>query len=121
IDNPWQNRLGPVVKAYYAQEETRRQCTAVLRYEQELVGINAQIARLQEAIQADAAFVAAGNALGDGLNRRAVLNEKRERLTRDEKTLMGVISSWPGIQQVIDNKELELSRLAETLEAVQAE
>lgn len=121
IDNPWQNRLGPVVKAYYAQEKTRRECEAVLRYEQELDAVNARIARLQEAIQADAEFVTAGNALRDGLNRREILSEKRKGLTRDEKTLMDVLTVWPSIERVTINKQTELSRIAETLDAVHAE
>lgn len=121
IDNPWKNRLGPVVQAYYEQEMTRRECDEVLRYEQELDAVNGRIARVQEAMQADAEFVTAGNRLRDGLSRREVLSEKRERLAGEEKRLMDVFSVWPGIETVITSKEQELSGIGETLEDVQAE
>lgn len=121
IDNPWQNRLGPVVKAYYAQEKTRRECEAVLRYEQELDAVNARIARLQEAIQADAEFVTTGNILRDGLSRRELRSVHRERLVGEEKLQRDVYAAWSGIGSVIECKENELRSIQETLQAVQTE
>jgi len=121
IDNPWQNKLGPVVEAWYAAERLRRTLAAVKTHEAAVDALNARIQELTKQVDADRPFVEQGRRLRDGLSKRGTLEEKRERLTGTEKQLMEIVTAWPGAEQVMQGKEGEHARLGETLKRLQVE
>ena len=121
IMNPWKNKLGPVVEAYYAKETLRAQHDAVVHYEHELDAVNARLAQAQEALTKDADFIRQGKDLRQGLSQREALEEKVTRLTNEEKALMAIVTAWPGADQVVAAKDAEHTRLGESLKRLEAE
>lgn len=118
IDNPWANKVGPLLSAYYAMESTRRELGEVLDYERRLDRINADIRDKEATIETDREFVAKGKSLRDGLAKRDGLEEKIKRLQGERDALKKVLVDWPGADQVIKNKQEESQRIAATIESL---
>ncbi len=121
IDNPWANKVGPLLSAYYAMESTRRELGEVLDYERRLDRINADIRDKEATIETDREFVAKGKSLRDGLAKRDGLEEKIKRLQGERDALKKVLVDWPGADQVIRNKQEEAQRIAATIESLEKE
>lgn len=121
IDNPWANKIGPQLAAYYAMETTRRELDQVLAHENEVDRINNDIRQIEASINADREFVDTGKNLRDGLARREVMGEKVGRLTGEQFDLKKVLSAWPGADQVIANTRQSIQQTTETIEAIDVE
>jgi len=121
IENPWKNRLGPVVEAWYTAEGLRRTLAAVKTHEAAVDTLNARIQELAKQVDADRPFIEQGKRLRDGLSRRGALEERCERLAGTEKQLMETVTAWPGAEQVMEGKEGEHARLGEALERLETE
>jgi len=121
ITNPWRNKLGPVVEAYYGNETLRAEYDSVVAYEHALDAANSRIARLQDELDKDAAFIAEGRTLRDGLSKRTGLEERVARLTNTVQQLMAIVTAWPGAEQVLTAKNEEHARLGTTLEQLEVE
>ena len=115
ITNPWKNKLGRQVEAWYTMERARAEHQRVLQYEQDLDAVNARIRELTEAMAADAAFVQEGKGLRQGLGRRGELEQKVQRLVADERNLTDIATAWPAAAGVMQAKEAEMQRLEATL------
>lgn len=121
IDNPWANKVGPLLSAYYSMESTRRELGEVLDYERRLDRINANIRVRETVIDADREFVAKGKSLRDGLAKRDGLEEKIKRLQVERDALKKVLVDWPGADQVIRNKQEEVQRIISSIESLDKE
>jgi len=121
IDNPWANKVGPQLAAFYAMESTRRELGEVLAYEKQVDEINSQIREWETSIEADREFVATGRGLRDGLAKRGGLEERIKRLQGERDTLKKVLVDWPGADQVIRNKQEEVERITAGIKALDAE
>lgn len=121
ITNPWRNKLGPIVEAYYAKEALRAQHDNVVRYEHELDAVNARLGEGQEALKKDEAFIREGKGLRQGLSKRGALEEKVSRLTNEEKALMAIVAAWPGADNVIEAKDKEHTRHGNSLTRLETE
>jgi DNA repair protein SbcC/Rad50 len=121
IDNPWNKGVGPVLKAWYAQEELRKQHDAILQYERDLDAVNGEIARIRDLLHKDAALVQDGHLRKDGLNRRAFLEQALAHRQDEIKRLMKVMTEWPGAAQVVKEKKEAIQRCEQDLEKLKAE
>ncbi len=121
IDNPWANRIGPLLAAYYAMETTRRELNQVMAHEKEVDRINDGIRQIEESINADWEFVVTGRGLREGLAKREGLEEKVRRLTGEQSELRKVLSAWPGADQVIENTQKSIQQATEAIQALDVE
>ncbi|MCB0815764.1 MAG: hypothetical protein KDB87_21685, partial [Flavobacteriales bacterium] len=115
ITNPWKNKLGSQVEAWYAMERARAEHQRVLQYEQDLDTVNARIRELTEAMAADEAFLKEGRGLRQGLGRRGELEQKVQRLVTEERNLTDIATAWSAAPGVMQAKEAEMQRLEATL------
>ena len=118
IERPWANKIGPMLAAYYAMEELRRDLGKVRQHEEEVDAVNAKIKTLADRMAVDQDFVAKGRTLREGLAKRGGLEERSQRLSSEVKVLKGVMAAWPGAEQVIEGKEGELERVRKSLTAL---
>ncbi|MDE0827399.1 MAG: AAA family ATPase [Akkermansiaceae bacterium] len=118
IERPWANKIGPMLAAYYAREELRRDLGKVRQHEEEVDAVNAKIKTLADRMAVDQDFVAKGRTLREGLAKRGGLEERSQRLSSEVKVLKGVMAAWPGAEQVIEGKEGELERVRKSLTAL---
>lgn len=118
IDNPWANKIGPQLAAYYAMETVRRDLKNVRSYEEQVDEVNTKIIGLQSKIEVDMEFVTTGCGLKDGLASRGGLEEKIQRLGGEQTALKAVLVDWPGADKVISGKEAELEGVKTTLQAL---
>jgi hypothetical protein len=121
IDNPWQKGVGPLLAAYYGQETLRIKLADVIKHEQAVDALNAQIYRIAGDMSADEDFVRTGRTLRDGLGKRVGLDERCQRLTGELRLLKDIMIAWPGAAQVIQGKETELTGVSKDLESLEAE
>ena len=121
IDNPWANRIGPLLAAYYAMETVRRDLKNVRSYEEQVDEVNTKIKGLQSKIEVDRDFVTIGSGLRDGLAKRDGLEEKIKRLDGEQAGLKDVMLAWPGADQVIRGKQAELEGVKATLQSLAEE
>jgi len=121
IDNPWANGKGPFLESYYAREGVSRELNEVIRHEQAVDDINAQIHRISGDMSADDEFVRTGRSLRDGLGKRAGLEERCQRLTGELNLLKAIMVAWPGAAQVIQGKETELTSVTIDLDSLEIE
>lgn len=121
IDNSWANGVGPLLSAWYAAAKIRRALGEVIQHEQAVDDINAQIHHIAGDMSADDDFVRTGRSLRDGLGKRAGLEERCQRLSGELRLLKEIMVAWPGAEQVIQNKETELTAVTQDLESVEAE
>jgi exonuclease SbcC len=118
IENPWANRIGPQLAAYYAMETVRRNLKDVRGYEEQVDEVNTKIKDLEAKIEVDRGFVTAGGGLKDGLASRSGLEEKILRLGGEQTALKAVLVDWPGADKVISGKEAELEGIKTTLQSL---
>lgn len=121
IENPWANRIGPQLAAYYAMETVRRNLKDVRGYEEQVDEVNTRIKGLEAKIEVDRSFVTTGRGLKDGLASRGGLEEKIRRLGSEQTALKAVLVDWPGADKVISGKQSELDGIKTTLQALAAE
>jgi exonuclease SbcC len=121
IGNPWKNKVGPVLAAYYTKESLRAELEMVVAHERAVDAVNERSARLTATFQKAEPFITEGRTLRNGLSSRIGLEEKVQRLTNTVQQLMAIVNAWPGATQVITAKAEELERSATELEKVQAE
>jgi len=121
INNPWVNRIGPVLSAFYKMEVTRRDLATVRQHEEDVDRINTDITRLMGEIDRDQAFVATGRSLRDGLNQRGGLEEKERRLSSELLVLKQVMIAWPGADQLIEGRKSELKQVQADLSSLEGE
>ena len=121
IANPWSNKVGPLLLAYYALESTRRDLGEVIDYERKVDEVNSKIREREASIEADREFVATGRGLRDGLAKRDGLEERIKRLQGERDGLKKVLVDWPGADQVVRNKQEEVQRVTGAIEALDAE
>jgi uncharacterized protein YhaN len=121
ISNPWKNQLGPVVKAYYAQEELREELDHVERHEREFDAVNGRLAEVRDALSKYEDFLQHGKGLRDGLARRGTLDERLERLRSEVALLRNVETEWPGTAKVIALKDAQYASVGERLSRLNAE
>lgn len=121
IDNPWANRIGPLLAAYYAMETVRRDLKNVRSYEEQVDEVNTKIKEFQSKIEVDRDFVTIGGGLRDGLAKHDGLKEKIKRLNGELAGLKEVMLAWPGADQVIRGKQTELEGVKATLQSLAEE
>ena len=118
IDNPWANKIGPQLAAYYAMETVRRDLKNVRSYEEQVDEVNTTIKGLQSKIEVDREFVTTGHGLKDGLASRGGLEEKIQRLGGEQTALKAVLVDWPGADKVISRMKSELEGVKTTIQAL---
>lgn len=121
IGNPWVNKVGPLLAAYYAMETTRHKLMEVLTYEREVDYINSEIREVEKSIEADQEFVTTGRKLRQGLAQREGLEERVRRLAGEHVELRKVLGAWPGADQVIENTRQSIQQATETIQALDLE
>ncbi len=121
IGNPWKNKVGPVLAAYYAKENRQVELDRVVAHERSVDVVNERCARLMAVFQRAEPFITEGRTMRNGLSRRIGLEEQVHRLTSTVQQLMSIATAWPGATEVITAKEQELQRLDTALVNVQAE
>jgi len=115
IENPWVNKVGSLLSAYYVKELARKEFQQVLDHEKQVDNINEKIRELELTINDNREFVAIGRNLRDGLGRRNGLEERIKSVQNDQTTLREVLVEWPGAKQVIITKQAELERVIKTI------
>jgi len=118
IDNPWANKIGPQLAAYYAMETVRLDLKNVRSYEEQVDEVNTTIKGLQSKIEVDREFVTTGHGLKDGLASRGGLEEKIQRLGGEQTALKAVLVDWPGADKVISRMKSELEGVKTTIQAL---
>jgi DNA repair exonuclease SbcCD ATPase subunit len=121
IANPHKQKVGPVLKAYYAQENTRQEYERVLQHEKDVDAVNAEIARVQQLIEKEKPLVEDGRTRKEGLNRRAILEQNLKHGQAEIARLMKVMTEWPGAEQVLKEKKDALLQCAQQLERLATE
>ena len=121
IDRRWQNGVGTLLTAWYAQETVRRALDNAIQYENDVDGVNTQIHHVAEEMSGDDEFVRNGRSIRDGLGQRAGLDERCKRLTSELRVLREIMTAWPGAAQVIEAKVSELNGVIANLESVETE
>ena len=121
IDRRWQNGVGTLLTAWYAQETVRRALDNVIQYENDVDGVNTQIHHVAEEMSGDDEFVRNGRSIRDGLGQRLGLDERCQRLTSELRVLREIMTAWPGAAQVIEAKVSELNGVIANLESVETE
>jgi DNA repair exonuclease SbcCD ATPase subunit len=121
IDYRWKRNVGPLLEAYYAMEEARRNEKNVLDHELELDGLNKKISDIKSRIEVDREFVNDGRKRRDGLLARTGQEERIKRLEGEIEILRTVFKDWPGTGNVIDAKKGELERVRKTIVNLDAE
>ena len=121
IDDRWQNGVGTLLTAWYAQETVRRTLQNVIQHENDVDGVNTQIHHVAEEMSGDDEFVRNGRSIRDGLGQRAGLDERCKRLTSELGFLKEIMTAWPGAAQVIEAKVSELNGVIANLESVETE
>jgi hypothetical protein len=102
-------------------ETVRRDLINVIRHEEAVDEINAQIHHIVGDLSTDAEFISTGHSLRDGLAKRDGLDARCQLLTNELNLLREIMTSWPGAAQVIQAKERERTTVAEDLESLEAE
>jgi len=121
IDNPWANRIGPQLAAYYALETVHRNLNEVRIHDEQVDEVNAKIKELETGIEVDREFITTGRGLRDGLAKRGGLEEKIRRLSGEQKALKEVLDAWPRADQGIKGKQTELDGVKTNLETLEEE
>ncbi len=121
ITNPWANRVGPQLAAYYAMETIRQELANVVGYEQQVDDLNGKVRELVGVIEAEREFVETGGSLRDGLAKRGGLEEKIKRLKQELELLKCVMVAWPGADTTIQSKQNERKRVDEGIEKLDKE
>lgn len=121
IDDRWQNGVGTLLTAHYAQEQVRRTLQNVTQHEKDVDGVNAKIHHIAKEKSGDDEFVRSGRSIRDGLGQRAGLDERCLRLTSELGVLKEIMTAWPGAAQVIEGKESELNGVITDLKSVETE
>ncbi len=121
IDQPWANRIGPVLASYYAMEQVRRELGKVVNYENEVDDVNGRIQRLKQEMAADEGVVTQGRGLRDGLAKREGLEERCKRLSGELQALKEIMITWPGAAQMIQSREGDLERGKKDLATLEEE
>jgi hypothetical protein len=96
IDNPWANKVGPQLAAYYALKITERDLDQVVSHEKKVDLINENIRQQERFVEADRQFVETGRPLRAGLAKRDGLEGKIKWLKSEQSTLRGIFMEWPG-------------------------
>jgi DNA repair protein SbcC/Rad50 len=115
IDNRWKRNVGPLLEAYYAMEEARRNEKNVLDYELELDGLNKKISDIKSRIEVDREFVEDGGKRSDGLLARTGQEYRIKLLEGELSDLKSVITEWPGAGNILQGKEGELRRVKQAI------
>ena len=118
IDNPWANKIGPQLAAYYGMETVRRDLKNVRSYEEQVDEVNTKIIGLQAEIEVDREFVTTGRGLKDGLTSRGGFEERIRRLDGEQTALKTVLVDWPGADKVISEKQSQLDGIKTTIQAL---
>jgi hypothetical protein len=121
IDNPWANRIGPVLASHYATENVRRELGKVVSHENDVDDVNRRIQRLKQDMAADEEFVAKGRSLRDGLAKRDGLEERCKRLSGELQALKQIMIAWPGAAQMIQGREGDLETVKKELATLDEE
>ena len=116
ITNPWMNKIGPQLAAYYAMETIRKELIAVVVYEQLVDGVNGEIRELDGAIEVERKFVETGRSLRNGVAKRGGLEEKAKRIEAEMEILREVLLAWPGADKAIQDKQEEQKRIEKEID-----
>ena len=96
IDNPWANRVGPQLAAYYALKITERDLDQVVSHEKKVDQINERIREQESSVESDKQFVETGRPLRAGLAKRDGLEGRIKWMKSEQSTLKGIFMEWPG-------------------------
>jgi DNA repair protein SbcC/Rad50 len=121
IENPWANKIGPLLKAYYAMETTRREAQKVIDHEKKIDAIHAGIRHYQAAVQADAEFIETGKTLSEGLRQREGLEARINLLKAEQEALGKLLVEWPMTEKAITDGERTVAQLNETITKLEQE
>jgi len=121
IENPWANRIGPLLSAYYTLETTRRELDEVLDYEKKVDQFNTRAREEEASGKAVQEFVEIGRLLKGGLAKREGLEERIKRLADELSTLRKVFMEWPGADNVLAATQQSIVELTETLKSLDTE
>ena len=121
ILNPHKRNVGPVLKAYYAQETTRQEYEKVLQHEKDVDAVNAEISRVQQLMEKEKPLVEDGRTRKEGLNRRAILEQNLKHGQAEIARLMKVMTDWPGAETVLKEKREALLQCSQQLERLTTE
>lgn len=121
IENPWSNKIGTLLGAYYAMETTRRELEQVVAHEKEVDRVNQSIREMEQSLNANREFVVTGRNLRDGLAQREGLEQKSIRLQTEYNDLRKVFVEWPGAEQTIATAAQGIQHAAEAIAELDAE
>jgi hypothetical protein len=105
IDNPFKNKIGPQLAAYYAMEITRREREKVFEFENNLDEIHSKIREQEALIEKNREFVATGCGLRDGLLERDGIEQRIRNLKIVLDALQVLLVEWPQAEQNLHNKQ----------------
>jgi len=118
IANPWRQNVGPLLQAWYAKEQVKRDLVDVRSGESDLSDVNQRIGELTEDMEADSRFVADSKKLRTPLTRRIEVEGNQEKAERTVAELMEVAKEWPRTEAQVEQKGKELKKLEKELGAV---
>ena len=121
ISNPHKQKVGPVLKAWYAQETLRQEHAQVLQHEKDVDAVHAEITQVQALIEKEKLLVEDGRTRKEGLHRRAILEQDLKHGQAEIVRLMKVMTEWPGAEQVLKEKNEALLRCGVDLEKLKTE
>lgn len=111
VSNPWKQKVGSVLDAYYARERKRIQLEEVQTHEREVDRVNAELSEIEVAISSESEFVRQGRSLRIGIAQRGELEQLLLSLERDTKELAAVAQEWPVLVAKAAHVQQELGRL----------
>ena len=121
IDNPFANRVGPQLAAYYALKTTERDLDLVVSHEKKVDLINENIRQQERFVEADRQFVETGRPLRAGLAKRDGLEGKIKWLKSEQSTLRSVFMEWPGAVQIAKSLSVRISQSQEAITLLEGE
>ncbi len=121
VTNPHKRNVGPVLKAYYASEELQHQYDEVVQHEHDLDQVNAGIGKVRGVMDEQKSFVEDGRKRKDGLHRRSLLEQSIAHRQAEILRLMKVLVDWPGAEQILKDKQDQLTRSAQDMEKMKTE
>jgi len=121
IDNPWANRVGPQLAAYYALKITERDLDQVVSHEKKVDQINERIREQESSVESDKQFVETGRPLRAGLAKRDGLEGRIKWMKSEQSTLKGIFMEWPGAVHKAESMNSQVQQGQEVISGLENE
>jgi DNA repair protein SbcC/Rad50 len=121
IRNPWIQRVGRILKAFYEVQTLQDKLEKVRDYEENIGRIDRELGEVAEDTEEKNDFLQQHKRTVDDLQQRQGLDEREARLIQEQKFLMEVAQQWPILTKEIKEGQEELPKINRQIEQLEEE